>query len=158
PATSARGCSPRAVRACSASASRRSCTSWFHSVRCSSCPPLWPARRCSPATCSISPRRAGSPMPEGDTVYQATRRLDEAPRGDIVTRFDLRVPAAATVDLTGELVHSVVPRGKRILMRIGDQTLHSHLRMDGAWRLYWPGEKWRHPAFKVRATVGTARR
>ncbi len=28
--------------------------------------------------------------------------------------------------------------------------------MDGAWFVYRPGEKWRHPAFKVRAIVGTA--
>ncbi len=30
--------------------------------------------------------------------------------------------------------------------------------MDGAWFVYRPGEKWRHPAFKVRAIVGTAER
>ncbi len=36
--------------------------------------------------------------------------------------------------------------------------MHSHLRMDGAWFVYAPGEKWRHPAFKVRAIVGTAKR
>jgi endonuclease-8 len=92
----------------------------------------------------------------GDTVFQTTRRLDQALRGQIVTRFDLRVPRAATGDLTGQIVHGVVPRGKHILMRIGDQTLHSHLRMDGAWRLYRPGEKWRHAAFTVRAIVGAA--
>ncbi|MGO2746546.1 DNA-formamidopyrimidine glycosylase family protein [Microbacterium sp.] len=97
-------------------------------------------------------------MPEGDTVFRTARRLDEALRGQAVTRFDLRVPGAATVDLTSQTVHGVVPRGKHILMRIGDHTLHSHLRMDGAWFLYRPGEKWRHPAFKVRAVVGTATR
>lgn len=97
-------------------------------------------------------------MPEGDTVHRTARRLDEALRGQEVTRFDLRVPRAATIDLTGASVHAVVPRGKHILMRIGDLTLHSHLRMDGSWRLYRPGESWRHPAFKVRAIVGTARR
>ncbi|WP_417555983.1 DNA-formamidopyrimidine glycosylase family protein [Microbacterium sp.] len=97
-------------------------------------------------------------MPEGDTVFQAARRLDQALRGHVVTRFELRVPQAATVDLTGQTVHEVVPRGKHILMRIGDRTLHSHLRMDGSWRLYRPGEKWRHPAFTTRAIVGTAAR
>jgi len=97
-------------------------------------------------------------MPEGDTVFQAARRLDEALQGQQVTRFDLRVPRAATVDLTGETVHEVVPRGKHLLMRIGEWTLHSHLRMEGAWRVYRAGERWRHPAFKVRAIVGTATR
>lgn len=95
-------------------------------------------------------------MPEGDTVFRTARRLDSALRGREVTRFDLRVPQAATVDLTGQRVHGVVPRGKHLLMRIGDSTVHSHLRMDGAWFVYRPGEKWRHPAFRVRAIVGTS--
>ena len=97
-------------------------------------------------------------MPEGDTVFQAARRLDQALRAQPVTRFDLRVPGAATVDLTGRSMQEVVPRGKHLLMRIGDHTLHSHLRMDGSWRLYRTGERWRHPAFKTRAIVGTAAR
>lgn len=96
-------------------------------------------------------------MPEGDTVFRTARRLDEALRGQVVTRFDLRVPRAATVDLTGSTVQEVVPVGKHLLMRVGEHTLHSHLRMDGSWRIYRPGEKWRHPAFKTRAVVGTAR-
>ncbi|WP_309066736.1 DNA-formamidopyrimidine glycosylase family protein [Microbacterium sp.] len=95
-------------------------------------------------------------MPEGDTVYRTAHRLDDALHGRTVTRFDIRVPRAATVDLTGQTVQHVVPRGKHLLMRIGEFTLHSHLRMEGAWLLYRAGEKWRHPAFKVRAIVGTA--
>ena len=97
-------------------------------------------------------------MPEGDTVFRTARRLDAALAGAEVTRFDLRVPRFATLDLTGQRVHAVVPRGKHLLARIGDSTLHSHLRMDGAWFVYRQGEKWRHPAFKVRAVVGTADR
>ena len=95
-------------------------------------------------------------MPEGDTVFRTAHRLDDVLAGHEVTRFDLRVPQAATVDLTGHIVHGVAPRGKHLLMRIGDFTVHSHLRMDGAWFVYRPGEKWRHPAFKVRAIVGTS--
>jgi len=95
-------------------------------------------------------------MPEGDTIYRAARRLDTALAGAEVTRFDLRVPRFATADLTGEQVHGVVPRGKHLLLRVGEYTLHSHLRMDGAWFVYRPGERWRHPAFKVRAIVGTS--
>jgi endonuclease-8 len=97
-------------------------------------------------------------MPEGDTVFRTAKRLDEALAGGEVTRFDLRVPRFATLDLTGQTVHGAVSRGKHLLLRIGDSTLHSHLRMDGAWFTYRPGEKWRHPAFKVRAIVGTAER
>lgn len=97
-------------------------------------------------------------MPEGDTVFRTARRLDDALAGHEVTRFDLRVPRAATADLTGETIHGCVPRGKHLLLRIGEYTLHSHLRMDGAWFIYRPGERWRHPAFKARAIVGTAER
>jgi endonuclease-8 len=97
-------------------------------------------------------------MPEGDTVFRAARRLDDALAGQEVTRLDLRVPQSATADLTGQSVHGCVARGKHLLLRIGDHTLHSHLRMDGAWLVYRRGEKWRHPAFKVRAIVGTAER
>ena len=97
-------------------------------------------------------------MPEGDTVFRTARRLDEALAGDAVTRFDLRVPRAATIDLRGQRVHGAVARGKHLLLRIGDSTLHSHLRMDGAWYIYRPGERWRHPAFKARAIVATAER
>lgn len=97
-------------------------------------------------------------MPEGDTVFRTARRLDEALAGLEVTRFDLRVPALATADLTGERIQGCSARGKHLLLRIGDRTLHSHLRMDGAWFVYRPGEKWRHPSFRVRAIVGASER
>lgn len=95
-------------------------------------------------------------MPEGDTVFRAAKRLDEALAGRIVTRFELRVPQAATVDLRGEQVRSVVARGKHLLMRIGSLTVHSHLKMEGEWHVYRAGERWRQPAFRARAIVGTA--
>ncbi|MEI3868074.1 DNA-formamidopyrimidine glycosylase family protein [Microbacterium sp. CCNWLW134] len=94
-------------------------------------------------------------MPEGDTVFRAARRLHEALAGHPVARFDLRVPQVATVDLSGETVHAVVPRGKHILHRIGSWTLHSHLKMEGEWHVYRRGGRWRKPGYKVRAIVGT---
>jgi endonuclease-8 len=86
-------------------------------------------------------------MPEGDTVYQVAQRLDAALAGQVVRRTDIRVPAFATVDLSGETVHSVGSRGKHLLMRIGDAVLHTHLKMEGEWRVHRPGEKWRRPAW-----------
>src|SRR6266496_6243999 len=40
----------------------------------------------------------------------------------------------------------------------GDRyTLHSHLRMDGAWRVFAPGERWRgRPAHLIRVALHTA--
>ncbi|MFI7010716.1 Fpg/Nei family DNA glycosylase [Streptomyces sp. NPDC050145] len=99
-------------------------------------------------------------MPEGDTVLQAARRLHSALAGQVLTRSDLRVPRFATADLTGRTVLDVTPRGKHLLTRIeGGLTLHSHLRMDGSWKVYAPGERWRGgPAHQIRAILGTAER
>ncbi|MFH8252219.1 DNA-formamidopyrimidine glycosylase family protein [Microbacterium sp. B2969] len=95
-------------------------------------------------------------MPEGDTVFRTARRLDDVLAGREVTRFELRVPQAATVDLRGEIVRDVVSRGKHLLHRVGDWTLHSHLKMEGEWHVYRAGERWRKPAFKARAVIAVA--
>jgi endonuclease-8 len=75
-------------------------------------------------------------MPEGDVVWAAARRLHDALAGRVLTRSDFRVPRAATADLTGRTVREVVPRGKHLLTRVdGDLTVHTHLRMEGSWRI-----------------------
>ncbi|WP_369165209.1 Fpg/Nei family DNA glycosylase [Streptomyces sp. AFD10] len=97
-------------------------------------------------------------MPEGDTVLQTAARLHTALAGRELTRSDLRVPRFATADLTGRTVLDVVARGKHLLTRVeGGLTLHSHLRMDGAWRVYAPGERWRGgPGHQIRAILGNS--
>jgi endonuclease-8 len=75
-------------------------------------------------------------MPEGDVVWAAARRLHDALAGRELTRSDFRVPRAATADLTGQPVHEVLARGKHLLIRVGgDLTVHTHLRMEGSWRI-----------------------
>lgn len=75
-------------------------------------------------------------MPEGDAVWRTARRLHSALAGDVLVRSDLRWPSLATRDLTGRRTLEVVPRGKHLLHRLeGGLTLHSHLRMDGSWRV-----------------------
>ncbi|WP_329545176.1 DNA glycosylase [Streptomyces sp. NBC_01356] len=99
-------------------------------------------------------------MPEGDTVWQAARRLHLALAGKVLIRSDLRVPRYATADLTGRTVLDVTPRGKHLLTRIeGGLTLHSHLRMDGSWKVYANGQRWSGgPTHQIRAILGTADR
>jgi endonuclease-8 len=95
-------------------------------------------------------------MPEGDTVYRSAKNLNAALEGAVLTRCDIRVPKFATVDLTGETVHEVVSRGKHLLMRVGEYTLHSHLKMEGSWHLYAPGARWKRAEWKARAILETA--
>jgi endonuclease-8 len=84
-------------------------------------------------------------------------RLHAALAGRPLLRADLRVPQLATVELAGRRLVEVVPRGKHLMARLeGGLTLHSHLRMDGAWHLYAAGERWRGgPAHQVRAVLET---
>jgi len=95
-------------------------------------------------------------MPEGDTVYQTAKRQNEALAGLELTGFELRVPKFAAADLTGETVHEVVSVGKHLFHRIGEWSLHSHLKMEGSWRLVAAGAKWPKPAFQARAVLRTA--
>lgn len=99
-------------------------------------------------------------MPEGDTVWLTARNLRSALAGGLLARSDLRVPRLATADLSGRRVEEVVSRGKHLLMRFdGGWTLHSHLRMEGAWLVYPAGERWRGgPAHEIRAVLSTADR
>ncbi|MFJ2824075.1 DNA-formamidopyrimidine glycosylase family protein [Streptomyces toxytricini] len=99
-------------------------------------------------------------MPEGDSVWRAAARLHAALAGRELTVWDMRVPRLATTDLTGRTTLEVVPRGKHLLARFeGGLTLHTHLRMDGAWHVFTPGQKWRGgPLYEVRAVLGTADR
>ncbi|MCW4385348.1 Fpg/Nei family DNA glycosylase [Salinibacterium sp. SYSU T00001] len=95
-------------------------------------------------------------MPEGDTVYRTARTLDEALAGRMLESCDIRVPAFATVDLSGQLIDSVVARGKHLLTRVGEHSIHTHLKMEGAWHLYRPGSRWQRPEWKARIILGTA--
>lgn len=102
-------------------------------------------------------------MPEGDAVWRTARRLDQSLSGQLLTRTDFRVPKLATVDLAGAEVLETVPRGKHLLTRVrsGDGesgrewTIHSHLRMDGSWRVLRPGQRWPRPAHQARLVLVT---
>lgn len=110
-------------------------------------------------------------MPEGDTVHLSAARLHRALAGQKLLTTELRVPrpvrrgserylaaisSFATADLSGQVVREVVARGKHLLLRTdAGVSLHSHLKMEGAWHLYRPGERWRGPGFQVRAVLRT---
>ncbi|MFD6751983.1 DNA-formamidopyrimidine glycosylase family protein [Micromonospora gifhornensis] len=102
-------------------------------------------------------------MPEGDTVWNTARVLARALTGARLTGSDFRVPQLATTDLTGWRVTDCASRGKHLLIRLDEPTdaahwtLHSHLRMDGTWRVYAPGERWNaRPAHLIRVVLSAA--
>jgi endonuclease-8 len=88
-------------------------------------------------------------MPEGDTVFRTARALHRAFAGRRLTASDLRVPQLGVADFAGWTVTESVSRGKHLLLRLRPpddgraMTLHSHLGMDGSWRVYSIGERWR---------------
>ncbi|MBZ5740373.1 DNA-formamidopyrimidine glycosylase family protein [Nocardioides mangrovi] len=96
-------------------------------------------------------------MPEGDAVWRTARRLAKALDGRELTRTDFRVPQHATADLAGATVTETVSRGKHLLTRVdgaeGRLTLHTHLKMEGSWRAYAPGERWSKPGHLARVVL-----
>ena len=101
-------------------------------------------------------------MPEGDTVWNTARVLERALTGDVLTGSDFRVPRLATTNLIGWTVAESASRGKHLLLRLTRDgralTLHSHLRMDGAWRAYAPGQRWSGgPGHLIRVVLRTGR-
>ena len=98
-------------------------------------------------------------MPEGDTVYRAARLLERNLTGHVLTASDFRVPQHATADLSGGTVTGTRSRGKHLLTRIdrGREawTLHTHLKMEGAWRVLAPDQRWPRPIHQARVVLRT---
>ena len=85
-------------------------------------------------------------MPEGDSVYRLAQRLRPALVGRRVVRAELRVPAFATLDLSGSTVTGIDTHGKHQLTRLvtadGEElTLHTHLKMSGSWTVVGRGKR-----------------
>ena len=106
-------------------------------------------------------------MPEGDTIFRAARTLHRALAGHEVVRFESMFPALSRVHedapITGRRVEAVSAAGKHILMRFspagivpGDLVLRTHMRMNGSWHIYRPGERWRRPRRDMRIVAATA--
>lgn len=113
-------------------------------------------------------------MPEGDTVLRTARRLHTALAGAPLVLGDLRWGGLATTRLEGWVTTEVVAVGKHLLHRLTQpddrapesraadrsrMTLHSHLRMEGQWRIEAPGEATERALRRddLRAALGTDR-
>jgi endonuclease-8 len=99
-------------------------------------------------------------MPEGDTIFRAARALDRALAGHTVTGFESVFPHLTRIDLDrplrGRTIERVSARGKHLLMTFsGDLVLRTHMRMNGSWHIYRPGERWQRPRHEMRIVIRT---
>jgi endonuclease VIII len=100
-------------------------------------------------------------MPEGDTIYRAARVLHAALAGQVVTRFETGLAPLAARDrddpIAGRTVERVAAAGKHLLMALsGGLVLRTHMRMNGSWHIYRPGERWQMPHRAMRILIETA--
>jgi endonuclease VIII len=88
-------------------------------------------------------------MPEGDTLFRTAAGL----RPYLIGRTVLAARAmrgAQVGRLVGSTVDSVDTIGKNLLLRFSNGLeLRTHLRMNGTWHRYRPGERWRRPAARA---------
>src|SRR5919204_2007410 len=103
-------------------------------------------------------------MPEGDTIFRTATILRRAIGGRVVTGFDLVAakvtPAAARRNVVGGTVQAVESNGKHLLITFStdgeDVVLHTHMRMQGQWHVYKPGQRWWFAPSDARVVIRTA--
>jgi endonuclease VIII len=96
-------------------------------------------------------------VPEGDVVWNTAQRLHAALAGQVLTHSDFRVPRYATVNLAGQTVTEAVSRGKHLLIRTGNgMTVHTHLKMEGAWRIQPAGGQPFRDSHRLRLLLANA--
>ncbi|MBL8949598.1 MAG: Fpg/Nei family DNA glycosylase [Myxococcaceae bacterium] len=100
-------------------------------------------------------------MPEGDTLYRAAKTLQLALGGkrvvELISEYAHVAVAVENHPVAGETVEEVSAVGKHLLMRFSHgYTLRTHMRMNGSWHLYRPGERWKRPKSAMRLVLRTA--
>ena len=95
-------------------------------------------------------------MPEGDTLHRTADGLRPYLVGRPVTAARSGGPGAVpqTARLVGSTVTAVEAIGKNLLIRFDNGLeLRTHLRMNGSWHRYRPGERWRRPPARARLVL-----
>ncbi len=99
-------------------------------------------------------------MPEGDTIFRAARTLNTALAGKTVTRFETVLAQLARADdqhkIAGRTIEQVVAHGKHLIIDFsGGLHLRTHMRMNGSWHIYHPGERWKKRRSDMRVVIAT---
>jgi len=56
----------------------------------------------------------------------------------------------------GRTIERVVAKGKNLIIEFsGDLHLHTHMKMNGSWHIYRPGERWQRPRRDMRIVIST---
>ena len=85
-------------------------------------------------------------MPEGDTLHRTAIGLAPHLVGRTVTAARARAGGPQVGRIVGATVESVEAIGKNLLIRFDNALeLRTHMRMNGSWHRYRPGERWRRP-------------
>ena len=94
-------------------------------------------------------------MAEGDTIVRLVRRFEQTIVGETVAASapNPRGKAAGIERLDGRRLEGVEARGKHFLLDFGELSLHSHLGMNGGWRIYSHGAPWRRPGASAWAVL-----
>jgi endonuclease-8 len=93
-------------------------------------------------------------MPEGDTLFRTAEGLRPHLVGKTITSARARQPGPQAERLIGSTVQSVEAVGKNLLLRFDNGLeVRTHLRMNGSWHRYRPGERWRRPASRARLVL-----
>src|SRR5512145_2734421 len=83
-------------------------------------------------------------MPEGDTLFRTAAGLRPHLVGRVVSSARARRPGPQVERIVGATVSAVESHGKNLLIRFDNGLeLRTHLRMNGTWHRYRPGEPWR---------------
>ncbi len=95
-------------------------------------------------------------MPEGDTLFRTAAGLRPYLVGRDVRAARAQGPGAVPQihRVVGKRVDAVEAQGKNLLIRFdGGLELRTHLRMNGSWHRYRPGERWRRPPARARLVL-----
>ena len=95
-------------------------------------------------------------MPEGDTLFRTAQGLRPylVGRDVVAARAQGPGPVPQVQRIIGKRVDAVEAQGKNLLIRFdGGLELRTHLRMNGSWHRYRPGERWRRPPGRARLVL-----
>jgi endonuclease VIII len=95
-------------------------------------------------------------MPEGDTLFRTAAGLRPYLIGREVLAARTQGPGAVPQvhRIIGKRIDAVDTQGKNLLIHFeGGLELRTHLRMNGSWHRYRPGERWRRPPARARLVI-----